>query len=1154
MHATSSLLKLLIPAACIACPLPGQAAEVETPTEIHLAADLTGDGRQDIVVIDRASGAFRTAYQANPEIWSWAAARATGLTNITGATVGSWFTTSRQSFAVAAPMANRSHIVQAPAPLSQPTLTPVFGQGIGPHALAAPDIAGPGNTPESDLWIASRENAGGSPFQMDSIRHDGSEFTLIAPAQTQGLASSVRTIPLKSGTSPVVAYLGLSPNSDSRLTILSYAVSPPSEIIHRFLPEASEWTSGALGNAPLHHLLTWLPGETEFLSHPITEGPPNTFNLAAQVSYSVALPIGRLAIAQSDQGPRLIVISPDASSAEVYDFDGNSSPEFLQQIAPTPGDELTGLLPLANGGFQMLSGPSGSGTSSSMTHYFPENGLFSPGLTTQLPDFRPAALRANTFAFSGEPFVDPAATLLARYNVPEWSSTPLLNGNELTISREIYGGNSVGLGTKSQFILGTVPVGTTFGLTNQYSDVISVHSFDAGSHEIGADAEISPPAGIQTQAFRVDFNPSPENAGIRFQINGGPWQAWSQQEILIHQDTTIRYYALDPNSQHPSAIRIAEYTFEIPPHLMDSDGDGIPDFVEIHLGLDPLGGLDHDGDGYSDLEEILAGTKPDDDSDFPDPEGPRPDQGLAFQLRAAPSPLDGATLTRRFTQADNLIRANALDGTLLASRPAAALGVPGIFGPGLRADQLVADERLALVSVSTEPVFTINTTDPDKERGREVARLFHIPATTTPTILYTPGGGTPEDEANSWIAAAQTAYTSLERPIVSGTFQEIDTLAALLLEYKIEQILVAREAEGIDPGKLTLFGGRTGDAARIAPTAHQLASLRLQISEFLPGYDIGALFSAIESAVKSAPALADARAVATAIYRVSSASANAAPPGTYLPPFDVLRAYVRGTPLPQPYKAEVGIASKAINDGQAAISALLASLEGRPVNSFTLTVDANSFSGGCLTLIDPITTDTVTLFAAPGIPYQSIDNFTLLPGTVILATGYTDITSSCPGQALEVISISILSFPEPPLNDSNANLLPDDWEWLFLLNLDNDPWGDDDNDGIVNLQEYLDGTDPLDPYSKADQPLLLAAPQLYVIKNEDGEGITLWWHFPQAYIDQIDWSLITSNDLENWAPNPAPIINPEPGWLTIELPNAILDTPQQFYRITLALK
>ena len=54
---------------------------------------------------------------------------------------------------------------------------------------------------------------------------------------------------------------------------------------------------------------------------------------------------------------------------------------------------------------------------------------------------------------------------------------------------------------------------------------------------------------------------------------------------------------------------------------LDSDGDGIPDMIEIQLGLDPNDPSDAkgdlDGDGFTNLEEYLAGTDPKDPKSHP---------------------------------------------------------------------------------------------------------------------------------------------------------------------------------------------------------------------------------------------------------------------------------------------------------------------------------------------------------------------------------------------------------------------------------------------------------------------------------------------------------------------------------------------------------
>jgi phosphatidylinositol glycan class B len=61
-------------------------------------------------------------------------------------------------------------------------------------------------------------------------------------------------------------------------------------------------------------------------------------------------------------------------------------------------------------------------------------------------------------------------------------------------------------------------------------------------------------------------------------------------------------------------------------------------------------------------------------------------------------------------------------------------------------------------------------------------------------------------------------------------------------------------------------------------------------------------------------------------------------------------------------------------------------------------------------------------------------------------------------------SAHLLVFTGPVL-DRNTNGLPDPWETVFPVS---DPQDDDDNDNVLNIDEYKAGTDPLDPDSVLD--------------------------------------------------------------------------------------
>jgi hypothetical protein len=65
--------------------------------------------------------------------------------------------------------------------------------------------------------------------------------------------------------------------------------------------------------------------------------------------------------------------------------------------------------------------------------------------------------------------------------------------------------------------------------------------------------------------------------------------------------------------------------------------------------------------------------------------------------------------------------------------------------------------------------------------------------------------------------------------------------------------------------------------------------------------------------------------------------------------------------------------------------------------------------------------------------------------------------------------------------DSNQNQLPDDWEAEFGIT---NPQGDQDQDGLTNLQEWSAATSPVDPHSKLHLTGLHAVP---------GGPVTIEW-------------------------------------------------------------
>src|SRR6185503_20403779 len=125
--------------------------------------------------------------------------------------------------------------------------------------------------------------------------------------------------------------------------------------------------------------------------------------------------------------------------------------------------------------------------------------------------------------------------------------------------------------------------------------------------------------------------------------------------------------------------------------------------------------------------------------------------------------------------------------------------------------------------------------------------------------------GTLATEANNWITAAQAAAASVVHERFVQELSVDDTLAALLVEKKISEILVAR---GQSAGSnLTLFPFRPPDQSRASVSQPALLSLESLGPNGQAAYQLRALYHAATNDLAPTVALsAPLRAVGAEIY------------------------------------------------------------------------------------------------------------------------------------------------------------------------------------------------------------------------------------------------------------------------------------------------
>ncbi len=107
-----------------------------------------------------------------------------------------------------------------------------------------------------------------------------------------------------------------------------------------------------------------------------------------------------------------------------------------------------------------------------------------------------------------------------------------------------------------------------------------------------------------------------------------------------------------------------------------------------------------------------------------------------------------------------------------------------------------------------------------------------------------------------------------------------------------------------------------------------------------------------------------------------------------------------------------------------------------------------------------------------------------------------------------------------PKTDTDADGIPDDWEMEHFGTLDRDGTGDFDGDGISDLDEYLNGTDPALSnaptipaiFSPADQSeVTVLQPELVIENSTDPDGDDITYDF-ELYADEAMTTLVAHQE------------------------------------------
>lgn len=316
-------------------------------------------------------------------------------------------------------------------------------------------------------------------------------------------------------------------------------------------------------------------------------------------TYEAANAIAFVQALESPDGYRLFV-AYQSGKADVLDYAGGAW-NHLYAMTPLSSTAWLAVLPGRDGSFHALHGANGLATNFELTgygggsYYHQASGTLNrSGLAAGWRD------SIQAVAYTENPFVGTPVPVQT-YKHGDWSSYAFSN---LSLASLQYTNAVNGLDNLGAKTVGTLPTGAKLAVNQHQADI----GFWFGSGSIGSQGpivQIDPvsSAGL-TEAIQPVVTALPGGTVFYRLGQEGAFSSAASGMPTLTADTVLEAYAVQGSLKGP--IARATYSFDQASSSRDSDGDGLPDALEMDIGSDPLNG-DTDGDGSTDLADLLSG-------------------------------------------------------------------------------------------------------------------------------------------------------------------------------------------------------------------------------------------------------------------------------------------------------------------------------------------------------------------------------------------------------------------------------------------------------------------------------------------------------------------------------------------------------------------
>lgn len=1164
-----------------------------TTNELSGFGDWDGDGDLDVVIIDRTEGTYRTAMQQTDHSLEWRSSRPTGIVYPEHLSVHRLTDLTRDQIVVSSAQANRVHVItpgfgSAPQPLF---LAP---QRIGPLSAVAIDVPRAGNDPaRADLIVQTNQNGAVSDTYLEYFQSTSSGVANDGTAtltSTMHLLNASRVKVLESGPE---YYAGIYKPST---VVSNFIVATPSA---GALPTVATSLSGLQSSTLMVHapLRADLPDRNIFVFY--FRGadfvriavPDENGLLTTAVTRNVVRADSLHITRTSTGGYGLFIIHYAGTSGRFYTLDSLNNLVPGDEIA-LDGSSISGVLAYAPDHLVVLSDGYIGGVSGQANHFHYDGTSWNDLGAVNLPAVGRSVALNNVYIFNGEPLVNERPLLLRTLQVPDWTSAISIGGS-LGVTRQLFSGESAGLGAQSAVILGAEP-GATHALINQMRPDVAMSSVDRTLGDTVPEVRLNPPPGEYKEyvspRFEVVSQLSEGDTRVFYRTSfTGPWSEYNLPAgagIPLPLNARLWYYAQSVSTGRKSTSYQVDYRYINRPDNSDTDRDGVPDFVEVARGLDPRAGEDSDGDGFSDLSELSAGTSPSNIASRPT-EAQRIGAESHFTLYAKPLAHDGlangaptlpawpAFSSPGVPQEDHPntpMRVFDLDGRMLMTGITDNNAGSLAHNPSAEFVHLPAGDRDGFVVVSTPATWQANRGFQNLE-AQTPELLALVPAPVIAPLSVDFDYSNPQGillNATLWINAYNAALAARVVPTLNVVHDYRDTVELLLVERLLARKAAMRGLIGKEKLTLTAYrdpispapAGTDGWQGNFVLTSDQLTSLTQgHESEVAPLLLQNVLSVVRDHMRNSGTAAAVAFDHLAKEFHRLYVEDNGENPGAYGNPFDHLREIVQdlpavafdidgiihlpGDPMNLSYVNKIDINSAEMASAEQILLELLGLNMDRPSQLLTGTWTSNELPF----LVDG-SGDELALLRADGSPYPIGGSFGLTEGTRLRVLAFTDRFAH---PSIEVISVEILSIVPPPIYDQNSDLMDDELHQYWFANVNAGPWDDDDNDGYSNFQELLESIDPKDPTKRPSMAALPHHPPRPRIALLAQDLMRLDFDFPGVYADRVGFEWEYSGDLSTFEPSgyEAEAISPSVHGLDVDL---VPELGREFYRFRMYLR